>query len=697
MNQKRNNDELLTTVFGSKEVLEPAPTDVIPQGMMRPEIAYQIVKDETYPQTQPRLNLATFVTTYMDEYATRLMNEAISVNYIDETEYPRIAVMNGRCINMIANLWNTPEKAQWKAGALGIGSSEACMLGGVAAWLRWRKRRQAAGKPFDKPNLVMSAGFQVVWEKFCQLWQIELRTVPLTLKNPTLDPEQALAMCDENTICIVPIQGVTWTGLNDDVEALDKALDAYNKKTGFEIPIHVDAASGGFILPFLNPEVKWDFRLKWVLSISTSGHKYGLVYPGLGWVVWKDKKYLPDEMSFSVNYLGANITQVGLNFSRPAAQVLGQYYNFLRLGFEGYKEIQQNSMDIATYCHDQIGKMKCFRNYADKLVNPLFIWYMNPDYDKKAKWTLYDLQALLQQSGWMVPAYTMPENLENLVVMRVVVRQGTSRDMIDMLIDDIKNAVAELEKLEYPTDSRIVMFFGKYKGTFYETGFWWINPFMGRKKISVRARNLNVEPIKVNDKNGNPVMIGLVLVWKICPDEIYRAVFDIDASTMGGTDLAVSASARMKVLENFVSVQSDAALRQVAGYYAYDNNGVADDELTLRSNSDEINDQLEAKLNDRLSMAGIEVIEARINYLAYAPEIAAVMLRRQQADAIISAREKIVEGAVTMVKMALDRLADDRIVELDEERKAAMVSNLLVVLCADEAAQPIVNAGTLHH
>ena len=203
-----------------------------------------------------------------------------------------------------------------------------------------------------------------------------------------------------------------------------------------------------------------------------------------------------------------------------------------------------------------------------------------------------------------------------------------------------------------PNEARVVMFFGKYKGTFYETGFWWINPFMGRKKISVRARNLNVEPIKVNDKNGNPVMIGLVLVWKI---------------------------------------------RQVAGYYAYDNNGVADDELTLRSNSDEINDQLEAKLNDRLSMAGIEVIEARINYLAYAPEIAAVMLRRQQADAIISAREKIVEGAVTMVKMALDRLADDRIVELDEERKAAMVSNLLVVLCADEAAQPIVNAGTLHH
>ena len=204
----------------------------------------------------------------MDDYATKLMNEAININYIDETEYPRIAVMNGKCINIVANLWNSPEKETWKTGALAIGSSEACMLGGVAAWLRWRKKRQAQGKPFDKPNFVISTGFQVVWEKFAQLWQIEMREVPLTLDKTTLDPEEALKMCDENTICIVPIQGVTWTGLNDDVEALDKALDAYNAKTGYDIPIHVDAASGGFILPFLYPEKKWDFRLKWVLSIS---------------------------------------------------------------------------------------------------------------------------------------------------------------------------------------------------------------------------------------------------------------------------------------------------------------------------------------------------------------------------------------------------------------------------------------------
>ena len=233
-----------TSIFGSNEMLKPSPVDRIPDAPTTPEIAYQMVKDETFAQTQPRLNLATFVTTYMDDYATKLMNEAININYIDETEYPRIAVMNAKCINIMANLWNSPEEEKWKSGALAIGSSEACMLGGVAAWLRWRKKRQAEGKPTDKPNFVISSGFQVVWEKFAQLWQIEMREVPLTLEKTTLDPVEALKMCDENTICIVPIEGVTWTGLNDDVEALDKALDEFNKKTGYDIPIHVDAASG---------------------------------------------------------------------------------------------------------------------------------------------------------------------------------------------------------------------------------------------------------------------------------------------------------------------------------------------------------------------------------------------------------------------------------------------------------------------
>ena len=246
-----------------------------------------------------------------------------------------------------------------------------------------------------------------------------------------------------------------------------------------------------------------------------------------------------------------------------------------------------------------------------------------------------------------------------------------------------------------PNEARVLTFFGKYVGSFYSTGFWWINFLISSKNISLRARNLNAEPIKVNDKTGNPIMIGLVLVWKLKRDEIYRSVFDIDATA--DSSGMVTQGSRMRMLENFVAVQSDAALRQVAGCYAYDNNNVGDEEVTLRSSSEEINNLLEERLSERLAIAGIEVVEARINYLAYAPEIAAVMLRRQQADAIIAAREKIVEGAVSMVKMALDKLSTDEVVELDDERKAAMVTNMLVVLCADESAQPVVNAGTMHH
>lgn len=252
-----------------------------------------------------------------------------------------------------------------------------------------------------------------------------------------------------------------------------------------------------------------------------------------------------------------------------------------------------------------------------------------------------------------------------------------------------------------PNEARVMVFFGKYKGTFKETGFFWVNPFNTKKKLSLRARNLDVEPIQVNDKIGNPILIGLVLVWKL--KDTYKAMFEIDSQTMAMSTVAhggivqANVGTRMNAFENFVKIQSDAALRQVAGEYAYDDNESNLDELTLRSGGDEINDQLEQKLNERLAMAGMEIVEARLNYLAYAPEIAAVMLRRQQASAIIMAREKIVEGAVSMVKMALHKLSDEQIVELDEEKKAAMVSNLLVVLCADESAQPVINAGTLHH
>lgn len=254
-----------------------------------------------------------------------------------------------------------------------------------------------------------------------------------------------------------------------------------------------------------------------------------------------------------------------------------------------------------------------------------------------------------------------------------------------------------------PNEARVMVFFGKYKGTFRKTGYYFVNPFLTKKKLSLRARNLDVEPIKVNDKIGNPILIGLVLVWKL--KDTYKAMFEIDSQTMaaattvgsGQISIGNAVAGRMNAFENFVKIQSDAALRQVAGLYAYDDNEADTHGLTLRSGGEEINEQLEQKLNERLAMAGLEVMEARINYLAYAPEIAAVMLRRQQASAIITAREKIVEGAVSMVRMALHKLSEEEVVELDEERKAAMVSNLLVVLCADEAAQPVVNTGTLHH
>ncbi|MBR4995975.1 MAG: SPFH domain-containing protein [Alistipes sp.] len=314
-----------------------------------------------------------------------------------------------------------------------------------------------------------------------------------------------------------------------------------------------------------------------------------------------------------------------------------------------------------------------------------------------------------EYSGWKVNGFVALILIIALVAASVVMivkgvnmlDAGTTTVGTVMLVGGIVLLILSLIAckgfmLLEPNEARVLTFFGKYCGSFYNTGFWWVNFLMSAKNISLRARNLNAEPIKVNDKSGNPIMIGLVLVWKLKRDEIYRSVFDIDA-TADSTGM-VTQSSRMRMLENFVSVQSDAALRQVAGCYAYDNNTSNDEEeTTLRSSSDEVNNVLEERLAERLAIAGIEVVEARINYLAYAPEIAAVMLRRQQADAIIAAREKIVEGAVSMVKMALDKLSTDEVVELDDERKAAMVTNMLVVLCADESAQPVVNAGTMHH
>ena len=346
----------ITPVFGTDEEARVAPKYEMPEGMMPGEVAYQIVHDEAMLDGNSRLNLATFVTTWMDDYARKVMTENMDKNMIDKTEYPQTAEIERRCVNILAKLWNSPEKP-YCTGTSTVGSSEACMLGGIAALKRWQKRRKAKGLPIDKPNFIISTCMQVVWEKFAIYWDVEMRMIPVTAEKITLDPQDVIKACDENTICVVPIQGVTITGLNDNVKEINDALDKLNTEKGWEICIHVDAATGGFIHPFIDPETIWDFRLKWVLSISTSGHKFGLVYPGVGWVVWKDKQYLPEEMNFAVNYLGANIPSISINFSRPGNQVLAQYYQFMRLGKEGYKKVQQNCLNVCLYLKEQLKKV----------------------------------------------------------------------------------------------------------------------------------------------------------------------------------------------------------------------------------------------------------------------------------------------------------------------------------------------------
>lgn len=446
-------DVVDTPIFGSNAEMHVAPKNEIPKEGTAENIAYQIVHDEAMLDGNSRLNLATFVSTWMDDSARRIMSETMDKNMIDKTEYPQTAEIERRCVNIIARLWNSPEAKdnQYCTGTSTVGSSEACMLGGLSALKRWQKRRRAEGKPTDKPNFIISSCMQVVWEKFARYWDVEMRMVPVTMKNITLDPQQVIEMCDENTICVVPIEGVTITGLNDDVKALNNALDKLNERTGWEICIHIDAATGGFILPFIEPDTVWDFRLKWVASISVSGHKFGLVYPGLGWVIWRDKSYLPEEMNFEVNYLGASVPSISINFSRPGNQVLAQYYQLIRLGWEGYHDVQATCINVCYYLREELKKIGIFEFLTDDQPNPLFVWKLKDDAARK--WTLYDLSDRLHILGWQVPAYTMPADMEDVVIMRVVIRQGVGVDMADLLIRDLKVCIEQLDELHNLTNS----------------------------------------------------------------------------------------------------------------------------------------------------------------------------------------------------------------------------------------------------
>jgi glutamate decarboxylase len=421
-------------MYARHSLLGPAPRHAIPEEGMAPSTAYHLIHDELILDGSSRFNLATFCGTWMEPEGHKLMAETFDKNMIDKDEYPQTAEIEMRCVKMLAELWNAPD-ADATIGTSTIGSSEACMLGGLALKWRWREKRRRSGKDASRPNLVMGTNTQVCWHKFVKYWDVEARDVPLEGNDKVMDPERAAAACDENTIGVVSILGSTFTGDYEDIEGLSAALDRLQETTGLDIPIHVDGASGGFVAPFLQPEVRWDFRLPRVKSINTSGHKYGLVFPGVGWVIWRELADLHPELVFHVDYLGGTMPTLAINFSRPASQVVAQYYNMIRLGKAGYRAIHQACQEVAVHLADQIAGLGPFELMSRGTDLPVFAWKMKQE---ASNWSLYDLADRLRDRGWQVPAYRMPANREELIVQRVVVRNGFTCDLADMLVADIR-------------------------------------------------------------------------------------------------------------------------------------------------------------------------------------------------------------------------------------------------------------------
>jgi glutamate decarboxylase len=422
------------------------PKDALAEEPMLPQTAFEIVRDEVMLDGNARFNLATFVTTWMDEEADRLYAATFDKNMIDKDEYPQTAEIEARCVRMLGDLWNCPD-AVGAVGTSTTGSSEGCMLGGLALKRRWQQKRRAAGKPADRPNIVMGGNVQVVWEKFANYWDVEPRYVPLEGDVFHLTTDRLLDHVDENTIGVVAVLGSTMDGTYEPIKEICALLDGYEQRTGINVPVHVDAASGGFIAPFLHPALEWDFRLERVVSIQASGHKFGLVYPGVGWVLWREPEYLPEDLVFHVNYLGGDMPTFALNFSRPGAQVVLQYYNFLRLGREGYRLVQQACQDVAVHVSEVVASMPEFDLISDGRELPVVTFSVSP---QVSNFTAYDLSRKLREAGWLVPAYTMPPNRADLVVLRVVVRNGFSHDMADLFLRDLKTAVTWLDQLDGP-------------------------------------------------------------------------------------------------------------------------------------------------------------------------------------------------------------------------------------------------------
>jgi len=422
------------------------PSHHLPEGEMQPDVATQIIHDELMLDGNARLNLATFVTTWAEKDAEILMALCQDKNMIDKDEYPNTAELEVRCVSMLSHLWHAPD-AELATGCSTTGSSEAAMLGGLALKRRWQKARAAAGNPTANPNIVMGANVQVCWEKFANYWEVEMRLVPMEGDRYHLSADEAVRYCDENTIGVVAVLGSTFDGSYEPVAEICAALDAYQDSTGIDIPVHVDGASGAFVAPFLDPDIEWDFRLPRVASINASGHKYGLVYPGVGWAIWRDADALPEDLIFWVNYLGDNMPTFALNFSRPGSQVVVQYYNFLRLGFDGYRRVQQYARDVATHLSAQIAELGPFELLTRGDELPVFAFKLR---DGISNYTVFDVSNGIRENGWLVPAYTFPKNREDLAALRVVVRRGFTHDMADQLVDDLKKLLPRLEKQPAP-------------------------------------------------------------------------------------------------------------------------------------------------------------------------------------------------------------------------------------------------------
>lgn len=441
INNSNENDD----VYSSIDLALSLPKSEFPAEERNPRHVFNAIRDELMLDGNSRQNLATFCQTWVDDEIRDLMDLSIDKNMIDKDEYPQTAEIEARCVRMLADLWKSPSP-DTTLGCSTIGSSEAAMLGGLALKWQWRKKRAAQGLSTDKPNLICGP-VQICWHKFARYFDVELREIPLEGDRLIMTPEEVLKRVDENTIGVVPTLGVTFTCQYEPVKAVSDALDKHQQQTGQDIPIHVDGASGGFLAPFCAPEVEWDFRLPRVKSINTSGHKFGLAPLGAGWVVWREAADLPEELIFNVNYLGGNMPTFALNFSRPGGQIIAQYYNFLRLGREGYAKVHNACYATAQYLADEIGKLGPFEILFDGDSSkgiPALAWKLKKDANIGG-YTLYDLADKLRSRGWQVPAYSMPANREDLVIQRILVRHGVSFDLGCLLLDDLKRALEHFE------------------------------------------------------------------------------------------------------------------------------------------------------------------------------------------------------------------------------------------------------------